>query len=620
MSGEHDRRHADRQAHNEIHNEITGGVFLGPVIQGRDITIRPPGPVPTAMSGLPPASATFTGRDEEVAKLLQALAPGERHQTVLVSALAGLGGIGKTELALQTAARALRTEGWFPGGVLFIDMFGYDPENPLTPEHALTSWLRALGVRHEDIPPDLQGRSLLYRSRLSAFAAAGLRVLVVIDNASSEDQVRPLLPTDGVTAALVTSRDTLDVGARLHDLGGIDEAASIELLDQTIREARGSDDTRVSDAPHDAAVIARLCGGLPLALRITAALLADSPGRPVASLADALKAEHSRLDRLRRGDRAVRAAFDLSYRRLTDRDSRLFRLLPINLGPDISTESAAQLADATETETEDVLQGLARAHLVDPGAAWGRWRMHDLVRLYASDLGRVHADGDDRAQAQKRLHQHLANTCNDARAVMINYGRTNYRSPRFNRWREAEEWIAAERLSIVSVITADPPVAEPKVSTVFAAVVQDYLSEERMLDDLRAITQVIRNIADKRQCSPALSNLALFRLGASHVRAGISEEAIPILLQAAAIARARGAAEYEQTCLEKLRHGLHKMHTRRVLDPEGQQMIEDYVFGQDEVLWVEHSRPRARVDDPWAPWACGCRTCWSRLMAEARSV
>src|ERR1051325_10315550 len=188
-------------------NHISGGVFFHAVIQGRDITVQLPPQITPALAGPPPASPTFTGRDTHLAQLLEDLAPDQtRQQAVLVTAVAGLAGVGKTELALQTAAQALRQPGWFPGGVLFVDMFGYDRDRYLSPERALDGLLRALGMPGEHIPADLQDRSRLYRSVLGAYAEQGRRILVVIDNASAAEQVRPLLPSDGTTATLITSR------------------------------------------------------------------------------------------------------------------------------------------------------------------------------------------------------------------------------------------------------------------------------------------------------------------------------------------------------------------------------------------------------------------------------
>ncbi|MFI6638740.1 AAA family ATPase [Streptomyces sp. NPDC050504] len=607
----------DQRAHGTVHNTITDGVVHGPVIQAGDITVRLPRPSPTALSGLPPACGTFTGRDAEVAALLSALAPGAPHRPVLVSAVAGLGGIGKTELAVQTATRALRQDGWFPGGVLYVDMLGYDPEHPLAPEQALDRLLRALGTHHEDVPPDLQGRSLLFRSVLSALAADGRRVLLVIDNASDEGQVRPLLPTDGATATLVTSRDTLDVGARLYDLDGLAEDAAVDLLDRALREARGPDDTRVSDAPGDAAAVARLCAGLPLALRITAALLADSPARPLASLAGALAAEHSRLDRLSRRDRTVRAAFDLSYRRLGADHARLFRLLPLNPGPDVSTEAAARLADVTAPEAETLLQDLARTHLVEPGPVWGRWRLHDLVHLYAVEQGRALDEGSHRRAALARLHQYYGAVSRDARTVMIGATRPPPRpvSARFAHARLAEEWFAAERLNLINTITAAPPLGNPAVSAVLAALLADYLSWEHLLDDLHTVTGTVRGLADSGRITPGLAARALFHLGHGHRRAGRLNGAVHTLLAAVPLAREADNLRLHRRILYEIRHTLHKLAAppwKNAFAPAARGAVEEFVAAHPPDPAVTHT-------DETFPWECGCPACWRKLLAKAGS-
>ncbi|MFC4518250.1 AAA family ATPase [Streptomyces ehimensis] len=468
-------------------NEISGGIFFNIVVQGGNITVQLPPQIPPALSGLPPASATFTGRDAQVEELLEILAPGEGQQeAVLVQAVAGLAGVGKTELVVQTAARALKQPGWFPGGVLFVDMFGYDTERRLSPERALDGLLRALGVPGQHIPPELQDRSRLYRSVLAAFAEQGRRILVVIDNASTAQQARPLLPSDDTTAALLTSRHTLDVEANLYDLEILDERASVELLRQVLLHARGPADTRVTDEPEHAATIARLCAGLPLALRIAAALLADLPTRPLASLAQAMEAAHTRLDRLRREDRAVRAAFDLSYQHLSNDHARLFRLLPLNPGPDISTESAAHLASSDQPHAEELLRNLARAHLVEPAPVWGRWRLHDLVRLYAEERGCLHADTDQRAIAQTRLHDYYRTTTQAADSHLQPL--PSAPSPRFANRHQALAWLDDERLNLIATGTAPPPLGRPDTSTALAATLTHYLDHRGYFDDLINIT------------------------------------------------------------------------------------------------------------------------------------
>jgi hypothetical protein len=273
-------------------------------------------------------------------------------------------GIGKTELVLQTAHRALHTRGWFRGGVLFVDLFGYDPDRRLSAADALLGWLQAIGIGGEHIPAAEADRARLWRSVLAAYIEQGRRLLLIIDNAADTNQVAPLLPTDADVPVLITSRHTLDIDARLHALGVLDTDPGIDLIATVIAHRRGPGDSRTRDEQAMVALVG-LCAGLPLALRIVAALLADRPHLQPATLAHDLRQAQHRLDRLSREQVAVRAAFDLSYQHLTGAQARLFRLLPINPGPDIGTTAAARLADLPQEQATILLQDLHRAHLVD---------------------------------------------------------------------------------------------------------------------------------------------------------------------------------------------------------------------------------------------------------------
>ncbi|MGW4882230.1 tetratricopeptide repeat protein [Streptomyces sp. NPDC004262] len=501
-----------------VSNAISGGMFFQQVIQGRDITVVLPPTVVPALSGLPSPSPTFTGRDAHVEELLHELAPREEQQAMPMApqpsriAVAGLAGVGKTELVVQVAARALLEPEWFSGGVLFVDLFGYDAERRLSPERALDGFLRALGIPGEHVPNELQDLQRLYRSVLASLAHEGRRILVVVDNASSADQVAPLLPTDGMTAVLITSRHTLDIDARLHDLNVLDTDASVTVLHQALLQARGPTDTRVKDAPEAAAAIADLCAGLPLALRIAAALLADTPTRPLASLAQALQAEHSRLNRLRREDRAVRAAFDLSYQRLSDVSAWLFRLLPLNAGPDLSTETVAALADMDNYTAEEILQDLNRAHLIETsGSAWGRWRMHDLIRLYATD--QLNQDGrEERIAARSRLLERYRTMASAAQSHLASDA-SGPPSPPFTDREEAWEWLESERANLVATVTTahDTGAAATAVSLAFS--LAGFLEQHRHFADWTAVTAtalaILQQAGDHQRAARAMTNLGI---------------------------------------------------------------------------------------------------------------
>lgn len=369
------------------------------------ITVHLPAQIPSALSGLRRVSPSFTGREREVRALLDLLDPAGRTAVVL----AGLGGVGKTELAVRTAHAAL-AEGWFPGGVLFEDLHGYDPGLRRSPESVLESFLRRLGVAAEHIPGDLSARQSLYRTVLAAFADERRPILVVLDNAAVGTDISALLPGEDATGVLVTSRHTLtSPGARVLNLDVLDGDTAVALLEGGIRVVCCDTDARVRTQPAEAQRLARQCGFLPLALAIVASLLARVPGKPLAAMAAELADERRRLDELVHEDGAdgsaiaVRAAFELSYRQLSEDQMRVFRLLPLAPGPDAGTESLARLADVDVRTVRRFLESLAAAHLIMPGAVYDRWTLHDLVRLYADELGRAHAEPDGREDALDRL-------------------------------------------------------------------------------------------------------------------------------------------------------------------------------------------------------------------------
>jgi tetratricopeptide (TPR) repeat protein len=497
-------------------NTIGGGNFYAPVLQGRDIqaTFQLPAAAPTALAQLPPEMAAFTGRDDELAVLAGLLDPGGADGPVLVSAVAGLAGVGKTTLAIAAGHTAIQ-RGWFPGGVLFIDLHGYD-QAPVEPARALDALLRALGVPAEHIPPGTEERAGLYRSVLAQAAGP---VLVIADNASSEAQVRPLLPGGGPHAVLVTSRHTLaGLRARLVDVTVLDQEASMALLDAALRVARPGDD-RISADPTAARRLARICGGLPLALQITAALLTADPALTASELANDLAAESARLDQLayddgsKTGAPSVTAAFEFSYSKLNDIAARVFRLLPVNPGPDISTAAAAVLADVSAREVRVILGALARAHLAEtaPGTT-DRWRMHDLVRLYAQQLSDTHAQTDRREEARDRLlgyYLDMAHAAHDHLRALPGVAVPDEFTGRGN----ALVWLDAERASLETAVTMAAETGQDQTAVDLSLALSEYLAWRRRFDDWIAITTIglnaARRLGDRNREGRALNNLGL---------------------------------------------------------------------------------------------------------------
>ncbi|MEV8536356.1 tetratricopeptide repeat protein [Streptomyces sp. NPDC051211] len=463
----------------DIHNEISGGLFHNVVVQGGTVTLQLPPTLHPALTGMPAPSLTFTGRDADAGTLLAGLRPppGATGRQVV----AGLPGVGKTELVLQVADRALKTPGLLPGGVLFIDLFGYDDQRRLEPHRALGSLLRALAVPDEYVPEDLEDRARLYRSVLDVYAADGRRVLLVLDNAMNSAQIRPLLPGDPRSPVLITSRHTLsDLGARVHDLSVLDEPSAVELLGRNLHMTVGPEDTRVADEPASAEEISALCGRLPLALRIVSALLADLPARPLHSMAGALRDARGRLARLSRDDLAVRAAFELSFRQLRPDQARLFRLLPLNPGPDLSTEAAAHLAGLPPETAEELLLPLARGHFVEPGASYGRWRMHDLMRLYAAELCRMQDEPDEQEAALDRLFGHYLDA---ARTASTHMNPLTHPDPRFADREHALAWLDEERHNLLAAALAAPAMGRPRALVELHYLLHDFHSWRHHFDD-----------------------------------------------------------------------------------------------------------------------------------------
>ncbi|GAA1428528.1 transcriptional regulator AfsR [Streptomyces thermospinosisporus] len=317
---------------------------------------------------LPASVPDFTGRASFVRELGDLLSSAE-GRVMAVSALAGIGGVGKTTLAVHVAHQARPA---FPDGQLYVDLQGAGPR-AAEPETVLGSFLRALGTPDSAIPDTLEERAALYRSVLD-----GRRVLVLLDNARDAAQVRPLLPGTEGCAALVTSRMRMVglAGAHLVDLDVMSPDEALALFTKIVGEER------VASERKAALDVVAACGFLPLAIRIAASRLAARRTWTVSVLAAKLADERRRLDELQAGDLAVKATFELGYGQLEPAQARAFRLLGLADGPDISLSAAAAVLDLPQEETEDLLESLVDTSLLE-SAAPGRYRFHDLVRLYA---------------------------------------------------------------------------------------------------------------------------------------------------------------------------------------------------------------------------------------------
>jgi transcriptional regulator with XRE-family HTH domain/tetratricopeptide (TPR) repeat protein len=328
---------------------------------------------PTGIPRQAPASpADFTGRRKEL-RLISALLTGEPAHpgAVPVVSISGMAGVGKTTLAVRVAHDLSRQ---FPGGCLFADLCGADPV-PAPAQRVLGAFLRACGVR-DTLPSTLDERVALYRTVL-----AGRRMLVVLDNAAGEDQVRPLLPGEG-TGVLVTSRRSLAglSGAHLVHLETFPATDSMDLL----ASVAGRD--RVESELDAAQRVVRLCGGLPLAIRVAAVRLAQHDNLRIGALGERLADERERLDELAIGDVDVRASLAISYQQLTPEHRRLLDALCALPLLDIPGWMVAPMLEVTAARARRLLEELSAAHLLIP-AAPDRYQIHGLIRVFGRERG-----------------------------------------------------------------------------------------------------------------------------------------------------------------------------------------------------------------------------------------
>jgi tetratricopeptide (TPR) repeat protein len=342
-----------------------------------------------------PAPGWFADRSRECRELNRLLDDGGHR----VAVVCGPGGVGKTALALRWLHDV---EDRFPDGQLFADLGAFNPDGPVSPSEVLGRFLRALGIPAEAVPvmrdtrAELAEQAALYRS-----VTARLSVAVLLDNAESVAQVRPLLPASQTSVAVVTSRWRLGGlvrdGGYLVPLAPLEPTAAVELLTRSVGEKR------VAGEPGPADRLAELCGHMPLAVSVAGARLAARPHRSIIRAVEDLADQRSRLAKLSvDGDVSVAAIFDLSYRELPAQAARSYRLLSLHPGPDFGHEVTAAAVDVAEAEAEDLLDVLIDASLLtDVGE--DRYRFHDLLRLHARHWAETEDDAGERDSAVRRI-------------------------------------------------------------------------------------------------------------------------------------------------------------------------------------------------------------------------
>ncbi|USX53106.1 AfsR/SARP family transcriptional regulator [Lentzea sp. HUAS12] len=533
-------------------------------------------PSPAALNAhrqLPMDIAEFTGREAELRRLCE---PGPQS-TVVISAIEGMAGVGKTKLAVRAAHRLVQR---YPDVQLWADLHGFDADElPAEPSAVLEGFLRLLGVPGAQIPESLEERAALYRDRL-----AGKRALVLLDNAAGEDQVRPLLPGGSSCMVLITSRRTLlqldGVKSVLLDVFTPGEA--LALLSRIAGEDRVQADREAAER------IAELCGHLPIAVALAAKRLARRPQWTTRDLVAQLE---------RGGGLGVRGVFDLSYQALPDHQRRLFRLLGLHPGEDVTAESAAALAGLTAHEAGDLLETLLDEHLLQQHTP-SRYGLHDLLRAYAVEQVTAAEPPPSRALARRRVLDWYVHTswqsaqrlnpqrkleiatpdpsvhprtfadrdaallwCDTERANLVAAVReaAEHDLPEhswslaqclwdfFNLRKHWADWIDTHGVALAAARSVGAREAEGRMLITLGIALREVRRHDEAIEHAQQAIAIFRALGDKARQEPALNNL-----GIAYMAQGRVDDALACYEQAAEIARELGNAHTEAVLLNNI--------------------------------------------------------------------
>ena len=551
-------------------------------------THQPPR-LPETPRQLPADVRHFIGRTGEL-QALSGLLPGNARAggAVVISVIGGTAGVGKTALAVHWAHQVADC---FPDGQLYVNLRGYDPAQPVSAADALAGFLRSLGVPGQDIPPEPDQRAARYRSLL-----AGKRMLVVLDNAGSAGQVRPLLPGTPACTVVVTSRDALAGlvardGATRLDLDLLPLEDAVTLL-RTLIGAR-------ADAEPDAtAELAARCCRLPLALRVAAELAVTRPDVPLAGLAGELADLSTRLDLLNAGGdpgTQVRMVFSWSCRHLGAEDARTFRLLGLHPGPDLEPYAAAALVGTTVSQARRALDVLARAHLIQP-AGPGRYGMHDLLRGYARELSATVDGGQGQQAALARLFDHYLHAA--AAAMDTLFPAERHRRPCIPRPdtpvppladpAAARQWLDAQRAALVAVAGHAAARDWPGHAIRLSATLSRYLDNGCYFPEATAIYShalgAARRTGDRAAEAAALNQIGVVNWQQSRLRqaAARHRQALALFRVAgdrAGEARALGRMGLAETALGRYEHAArHQQEAVAIYRDIGDRFGEAYAL------------------------------------------
>ncbi|GHH76443.1 AfsR/SARP family transcriptional regulator [Promicromonospora soli] len=513
---------------------------------------------------LPLDAAGFTGRADEMRRLDELLsdASADRgRREVVVTAISGTAGVGKTALAVHWAHQVADQ---FPDGQLYVNLRGYDPDQPMRPADALARFLAALGVAERDIPLDSDERAARYRSEL-----AERRMLIVLDNAGSVAQVRPLLPGSGTSLVLVTSRDSLAGlfavhGAHQVGLDLLPAAEAVDLLHRLIGD-------RVVTERAAAATLAEQCARLPLALRVAAVLATPRPDRSLADVVAELADRQERLELLDPGGdpyAAVHAVFSWSIQHLPEQAAHTFRRLSLHPGPDLDPYVAAALTGLEPNRARRILETLVSAHLLHRTGA-GRYGMHDLLRAYAARLATALDTEHERQTAERRLLDYYQGAAYAAVSSLypaeVQYqpdGTPDAPLPDLSEPTSAREWLRAERGCLAAVAEHAADRHDDRYVVGLALILHRYVNSAHPVDLFVVNAHALRaaeeagNLAGQAQ--------VLRQLGVGHSQAGRYETALEHFHRALALFQQSGDLVGEAHTLTNLasidhRRGDHKV-------------------------------------------------------------
>ncbi|MEW9533725.1 BTAD domain-containing putative transcriptional regulator [Microbispora sp. NPDC049125] len=572
----------------------------------------PPEPEPAnvafPLAQLPPDVYAFTGRSDELALLDETLLEG-RSEVPRIALITGTAGVGKSGLAIHWAHRAAAR---FPDGQIFADLRGYDEHHgPVPPHAALDRFLRLLGVPGKQVPETLDDRSALYRSVLS-----NRTVLILLDNVRTAEQVIPLLPGSGRCCVLATSRACLDgivagYGAQQLPLNVLAKEEAAELMGKLAGSQIAAD-------PEGATLLGTLCDRLPLALRIAAGRLASRPHWTVQTIAARLQNQQRRLDELSVGEVGIRASFRLSYQSLSPEAARLYRRLGMLDAPDFAFWVAAALAG--EGNAEDLIEQLVDAQLLEVGgrdaAGQIRYRLHDLLRLYARERSQTDETEADRQLALTEVFgclvalaeaAHRSEYAGDYSLIHGDFPRHHLGEETTARLLAAPlKWLAAERFFIVAAVKQAASMGldefcwDLALTSITLFETGDYFDSWRTVSHC-ALTAVIE--AGNERGRGAM----MYALGSMEVFLHAYEEAVPYFEAALELFEATGerhgyALALRNNALVDRMHGQllsalsRYERARDILHECGDQSAEAHVLGSMALVYLDLGRTAEAAD------------------------